>query len=390
MTTMNNYPAIDGTGVRLLQVEYTRNKAWSPDAVVAAPVSSHAVQVRRRILDTAPAVTLVTPQEANAYIQHSLMAPYSRAAVPATWDVENHSYGAASAFANQALGKMVERVERDNVVVVAAHPNSTSEIANPLWFRSDHVLVVGGADKDFGWTTWGEKVRVPHIRGTHKDSSIACAEVAAVAALVIQAIRQVSHGLSPAWVGIREILVKTAVNGAVNADAALDYVLGASPIELAVEPEPAPEPAPAPDMDLSNGDQPPEPPSTIQPGLSYEDLEQQLDAAKADVDSLSQQVDIFEAENKRLTTRVSELVAEVSALNAKLVEAEARALDSKTENDALRRDAESDKARIAELEGALSSAGVGFMNVETALMAKVVLAREQVAGIKALVNLEDD
>lgn len=248
------FPHITGSGIRLLQVEYLRNGTWSPPAVhagiavkgTATPASGHARQVLNAFAAIAPGVESIQAMEANRYIRDSLRTGFAFDPLPAEWDIENHSYGAGHAMSQQAIEKMRQRVERDNVLVVAAHPNSVGEIALPLWFRSDHVLVVGGADKDFGWTTWGEKVRVPHIRGAHKDSSIACAEVSAVAALVIQAIR--ATGAPAHWSVVRKVLIGSAQNGVVNAARALERVLGAPAVEIQPPAEPeAPEPPEQPD-----------------------------------------------------------------------------------------------------------------------------------------------
>lgn len=313
--------------VHFAQIEYLRDGKWAPapayternggilETGVIQPLSGHANQVARVIIDNGPLFANYTAYEANAFVRNSLRAGFIHDPDIAWWDIENHSYGAANAMAMDAIDRMERRIQRDNILAVVGHPNASNEIAKPMYWRAEYVLVVGGTAKNFGWTTWKSKTPVPHIFGASADSSIACAEVSALAALAWEAWFR-KHGIAPAYSDIRDLLISTARPGRlVAADRALDAILGTSTTISPPEPDPEPEiPVSDPEFDLSNGDEPPLPPEDDSPPITPPAEPEPVIPAAARYSILREALAKLPAEGEFLS--VDELESVIAAVDA--------------------------------------------------------------------------
>lgn len=130
-----------GSPVRVLQVEYARGNAYKPDpkafsytdltAAVSQPIdpgiSDHANQVAT-ILTSGPAkgLTQLSVVEAVSFMgRGNLNAGRTLVPIPATWDMENHSWGGTTTlYDNDALAKEKTRIERDNVIAIIEPPDA--------------------------------------------------------------------------------------------------------------------------------------------------------------------------------------------------------------------------------------------------------------------------
>jgi hypothetical protein len=159
---------LDASGVRVLQAEYIRGGKWQPDyaqfkgvtfiqgtpnqAKAFPGVSQHATEVTRILLAGPVKPESITICEAVTFTGASrgnivgLNGSTLTDSLPASWDLENHSWGGSDALSENPrtldvitvvdgkrvetatefpgiLKKFVQRVERDNVLSFVALPN---------------------------------------------------------------------------------------------------------------------------------------------------------------------------------------------------------------------------------------------------------------------------
>lgn len=357
----------------VLIVEHPRNGAWSPpsaarqDPVTGVwygvtgfenPVSAHAREVLNIIVGNTQVKEFSTMQAA-AYARDILGARPAEK----RWGVENHSYGMFATNVWDVLARMDERIEQHNVVCCVAYPNSNSndDLKNAMYWRSHNAIVVGSPGTlGFVNTLGGNQTYAPHVRGASKFTSHACAEVSAVAALLVEAV-----GPALRWDKLRDILVETSVGGIVHAGAALDYVFPPT-IELVEQAsELAQEQASAPQ-------------------LSWEDLEQQLADAIEDTETLAFQVEALNAEKKSLAARVSELNEELTQARQTIQQLIEEADSSRTESYRAEDELVETRKQLEELNEQLDSATRDYTALREAVDEFLQVVDEEAATARSM------
>ena len=107
---------------------------------------------------------------------------------PATWDIENHSYGATTGCLDITCNQVMDyRINRDHVTVVVAMDNSVAAMP-PLWTNAYHVISVGSATGQHsrgGTNLEGAGRMKPDIVGTATWTSYCTPIVASAAGVLI-------------------------------------------------------------------------------------------------------------------------------------------------------------------------------------------------------------
>ncbi|PTY05426.1 hypothetical protein DB347_13675, partial [Opitutaceae bacterium EW11] len=136
----------DGSGVRLVQVEYIRNSSWAPQITGylagktvtylstynSTVASSHAYEVAGYLLGSGQSMTSAISSwkasEAWAFMgRGNLNGGRNLAPSVASWDVENHSWGGTDIIGGlNMLLKEDYRIERDNVIACVGVDNGST------------------------------------------------------------------------------------------------------------------------------------------------------------------------------------------------------------------------------------------------------------------------
>ncbi|MFT3782565.1 MAG: hypothetical protein QM790_11175 [Nibricoccus sp.] len=195
----------DGSGVRMLQVEYMRNGAWAtqPAGELAGKnmsygnstfggYSGHAYEVGCFLGGNATSITPNLPgwlcfEATNYCAQASLLSGYSIGPMQASWDIENHSWGGNDMiFGLCNLQRMDYRIERDNVISVVGIDNGSS--MSMMMANAYNVISVGTSTGDHPHCGSTMEVRgriKPELVGTATWTSYATPIVASCASILV-------------------------------------------------------------------------------------------------------------------------------------------------------------------------------------------------------------
>jgi regulation of enolase protein 1 (concanavalin A-like superfamily) len=200
----------DGSGVRVLQVEYPRNGYWAPQATgdVSAKsftylsstfggYSSHAYDVAMYLAGAStsmtPGISAIQASEATAfYGRGNLNGTRSLSPIAATWDIENHSWGGNDPlWSAKILQKQDYRIERDGIIAVVGVDNGGS--MSQIMANGYNSIAVGSSTGDHPTTgtTMETTGRVkPDLVATRTWTSYATPIVASGAALLVGEINR--------------------------------------------------------------------------------------------------------------------------------------------------------------------------------------------------------
>jgi hypothetical protein len=194
----------NGSGIRVMQVEWTRDGAWAPQAAgqlsgksftytSTAPTSysTHANEVATYLAGSTssmtPGITEFYASEATAFVgRNQLNGTRSLAPGATSWDIENHSWGGNDPlYAAQILKKEDMRIERDNIVAFVGVDNASS--LSQLLANGYNSIAVGtstGNHPQTGTTLEGSGRMKPDLVGTATWTSYATPIVASSAAIL--------------------------------------------------------------------------------------------------------------------------------------------------------------------------------------------------------------
>ena len=224
----------NGQGIRIAQIEFVRDGAWAPTAqgdlagknfTYASSFnganSGHGYEVGVYLggnnSSMTPGLEGWTAYEAWNYIgRGSLNGNRYLEPLPASWDIENHSWGGNDAlYAPVILAKMDYRIQRDNVIACVGVDNGGS-LSN-LLANGYNSIAVGsstGNHPQSGSNVDGSGRCKPDLVGTATYTSYATPIVASSAAILVgETKRNPSLGEARSPLAIKALLMAGATKG---------------------------------------------------------------------------------------------------------------------------------------------------------------------------------